>query len=470
MPVKTGNELGFTPRPERVQNIMPQLQQLFPGRVATGAAIRMQHANTLTFLPAEPPDIVVWPESTAEVSHLVALASQARVPVIAFGAGTSLEGHVNAPEGGIAVDFGKMNRVLEIRPDDLDCSLEAGVTRAQLNTELRATGLFFPVDPGAEHATLGGMAATRASGTTTVRYGSMRDNVINLTAVMASGEIVRTARRARKSSAGYDLTRLLVGSEGTLGLITELTLKLYGVPETVLAAVVPFRSLDGACRAAIMAIQLGLGLARVELLDGAQIKAVNLHSHLSLPEVATLFIEFHGSAAACANDLDSFRGLAEGEGALEVRSATDEDGRRSLWKARHEALWAVKSAWPGRQTLVTDVAVPLSKLAAAVAATEEDVRQSGLIAPIVGHVGDGNFHAIVVFDPGNRDETERVERFLDRLVERALAFDGTATGEHGIGQGKRRFLQAEHGAGVAVMRAIKAALDPNGILNPGKIF
>ena len=447
-----------------------RLAPLFPNRISTSRDICRQHANTLTGLRSEPPDAVIWPETTPEVAQIVTCASAYGVPIIAFGAGSSLEGHVNAPHGGIAVDFAKMNRVLEIRPDDLDCSVEAGVTRHALNTELRATGMFFAVDPGAEFATIGGMAATRASGTTTVRYGSMRDNVINITAVMASGEVVRTARRARKSSAGYDLTRLLVGSEGTLGLITELTLKLHGVPETVTAAVAAFTTLEGACRAAISAIQMGLGLARIELLDDQQIRAVNLHSKMNLPEVPTLFVEFHGSSAACVKDLETFTGLAAAEGVIDVRSASDEDGRRALWKARHEALWAVKSAWPGREVLVTDVAVPLSKLAQAVEETAEDVRQSGLVAPIVGHVGDGNFHAIIAFDRNDENEAKRVEQFLDRLVARALSFDGTATGEHGIGQGKRRFLALEHGSGVDVMRAIKTALDPKGILNPGKLF
>jgi D-lactate dehydrogenase (cytochrome) len=453
-----------------LEAVISRLNDLLPGRVTTNPGILSQHTNTLTFLESQPPDVVVWPEKTGEVASIVKLASEARIPVIGYGAGTSLEGHVNAPEGGIAVDFSKMNNVIEIRPDDLDCTVEAGVTRGELNAALRATGLFFPVDPGADHATLGGMAATRASGTTTVRYGSMRDNVISLTAVMASGEIVRTARRARKSSAGYDLTRLLIGSEGTLGLITEVTLKLHGVPESVVAAVVPFQTLEGACRTSTQAIQLGLGVARIELLDAEQIKAVNLRSRLGLLELPTLFVEFHGSSAATIKDLETFRELAEAEGALEFKSAADEDGRRMLWKARHDALWAVKSAWPGRKTLVTDVAVPLSRLAQAVSETEEDVRRSGLIAPIVGHVGDGNFHAIVVFDPDDSDEAKRVEQFLDRLVQRALALDGTATGEHGIGQGKRRFMALEHGPGVDVMRAIKGALDPNGILNPGKIF
>lgn len=447
---------------------MRELEQLLPARFATGEAIRRQHANALTFHAAELPDAVVWPESTAETSAIMRVAARARLPVIAFGAGTSLEGHVNAPRGGVCIDFSRMTRIIAVRPDDLDCTIEAGVSRRRLNQELRDTGLFFPVDPGAEEATLGGMAATRASGTTTVRYGSMRDNVLNLTAVLASGEVVRTARRARKSASGYDLTRLLIGSEGTLGLITELTLKLYGVPETILGAVATFEALEGACRTTTAAIQSGLGMARIELLDRMQIRAVNQYSKLSLAETPTLFLEFHGSKEACQKDLATFRDIAGG--LLELHSSADEEGRRRLWKARHDALWAVKTVWPGREVLVTDVAVPLSNLAQAVRETEEDVARHGIVAPIVGHVGDGNFHAIVVFDSSDSQERAKIEAFLDRLVGRALALDGTATGEHGIGQGKRRFLPAEHANGVQVMAAIKQALDPDELLNPGKIF
>ena len=461
--------LAAKDRTEAVAGLLNDIEQRFSGRVAAGEAVRRQHANALTFLPAELPDAVFWPETTAEVSEIVKLAAAARVPLIAFGAGTSLEGHVNAPLGGLSVDFSRMNRVLAVRPEDLDCTVEAGVTRLRLNQELRDSGLFFPVDPGAEDATLGGMAATRASGTTTVRYGSMRENVVNLTAVLASGQIIRTAQRARKSSAGYDLTRLLVGSEGTLGLITELTLKLYGVPETVLAAVAVFNDLEGACRAAIGAIQQGLGLARIELLDAAQIRACNVYSKLDLAETPTLFLEFHGAGQACLNDLETFRELAADEGLAELKSASDEAGRRTLWKARHDALWAVKYLGAGREVVVTDVAVPLSSLAAAVGETADDVVRSGLLAPIVGHVGDGNFHAIVVFDAADTTEHARVEAFLDRLVARALSYDGTATGEHGIGQGKRRHMLKEYGAGLDVMRAIKQALDPLNILNPMKI-
>ena len=456
--------------PADLTSTLEALERRFPGRVGLGEALRRQHANALTFHPAELPDAVIWPESTDEVRTIVEAAKAARLPVIAFGAGTSLEGHVNAPRGGLCVDFSRMSRILAVRPDDLDCTIEAGVSRRRLNQELRDTGLFFPVDPGAEEATLGGMAATRASGTTTVRYGSMRDNVINLTVVLPSGEVIKTARRARKSASGYDLTRLMIGSEGTLGLITELTLRLYGVPETVVAAVATFDTLEGACRATTSAIQSGLGLARIELLDPAQIRAVNQYSKLALAETPTLFLELHGSSAACGQDLETFAELGAGEGMLRLQSAADEDGRRALWRARHDALWAVKSLWTGREVLVTDVAVPLSNLAQAVRETAEDVARHGIIAPIVGHVGDGNFHAIVVFDNSSHAERDRVEAFLDRLVERALRLDGTATGEHGIGQGKRRFLQDEHGPAVHAMAAIKHALDPLDLFNPGKIF
>jgi D-lactate dehydrogenase (cytochrome) len=449
---------------------LARAEAAFPGRCSTGEAVCRQHSNSLTYVSSMPPQAVVWPETTEEVATLVRLASVHRVPLIGFGAGTSLEGHVNAPRGGVAVDFSRMNSVLEVRSDDLDCTVEAGVTLQQLRQELRATGLFFPVDPGADSATLGGMAATRASGTTTLKYGSMRDNVVSLTAVMASGEIIRTAHRARKSSSGYDLTRLLIGSEGTLGLITGLTLKLYGVPETTLAASATFGTIDAACRASTLAIQSGLCLARVEVLDDVQMQCVNAYSGLNHATSPTLFLEFHGSAAACASDYANFKDIALGEGARGITSATEDADRKRLWQARHDAFWSVKAAWPGREVLVTDVAVPLSKLARAVTETAADIKSSGLTAPIVGHVGDGNFHAIVVVNPSDTSEMARVEAFLERLAARALGFDGTVTGEHGIGQGKRRFMVSEHGAALDVMRAIKRALDPLEIFNPDKMF
>jgi len=363
-----------------------------------------------------------------------------------------------------------MNHVLAVNERDLDCVVEPGVSRKQINEYLRDMGLFFPVDPGAEEATIGGMASTRASGTTAVRYGTMRENVLNLTAVMADGSIVKTAQRARKSAAGYDLTRLLVGSEGTLGIITELSVRLYGIPERILAAVCPFDSLEGACNAVIQSIQLGLGVARMELLDAPQIRVVNSYAKLGLEEKPTLFLEFHGSEAGARDQVATFKAIAEGEGAIRFDWAEQEEDRRRLWKARHDVYWAVKAVFPGRDALATDVCVPISRLAECVVATQKDIEASGLIAPIVGHVGDGNFHTTPVFDRNDAKQRAAVEGFLQRLVERALAMEGTSTGEHGVGQGKAKYLKAELGGGLGVMRSIKQALDPQGILNPGKIM
>ncbi len=444
------------------------LKQRFGERVQTGEAIRRQHANTVTWLPNEPPDAVVWPTSTEEVREIIDLARTHRVPIVPFGAGTSLEGHVNAPYGGLSLDFAQMDNILAVNERDLDCVVQAGVSRKKLNDYLRDMGLFFPVDPGAEEATIGGMAATRASGTTAVRYGTMRENVLNLTAVMADGSLVRTAQRARKSSAGYDLTRLMVGSEGTLGVITELTVRLYGIPEVTLAAVCPFQSIEGACNSVIQAIQLGLGLARMELLDEMQVKAINIHSKLGLEERPMLFLELHGTEAGARDQVKLFEEIARGEGAIRFDWAEKEEDRRRLWKARHDAYWAVKTAWPGRDGIATDVCVPISRLAECVLETQEDIKRSGIIAPIVGHVGDGNFHSSPMVDTNTPKEVEAVKGFLERLAARALAMEGTCTGEHGVGQGKKKYLEAEHGAGVSVMRAIKSALDPLNIMNPGK--
>jgi D-lactate dehydrogenase (cytochrome) len=348
--------------------------------------------------------------------------------------------------------------------------VEPGVSRKQLNDHLRDMGLFFPIDPGAEEATIGGMAATRASGTNAVRYGTMRENVLNLTAVMADGSVVKTAQRARKSAAGYDLTRLLVGSEGTLGIITEVTVRLYGIPERILAAVCPFTTMHGACNAVIQSIQLGLGIARMEIVDEATIQAFNKHAKLALEEKPTLFLEFHGTEVSARDQVETFRQIAEAEGALRFDWAEREEDRRRLWKARHEFYWAVKTTWPGRDALATDVCVPISRLADCVLETQEDIRSLGLIAPIAGHAGDGNFHTQPMFDRSNPKEMAAVETFLHRLAERAIAMEGTCTGEHGVGQGKAKYLKAELGDGVAVMRAIKATLDPLDILNPGKIL
>jgi D-lactate dehydrogenase (cytochrome) len=462
--------MSIAATPARFQTAIDRLAKLFPGRVERGEAIRHQHANTLTWFASEAPDAVVWPETTAEVVAITAIAREFKMPIVPFGSGTSLEGHVNAPMGGVSVDFSRMNNILAVNDRDLDCVVEPGVTRKQLNEHLRDSGLFFSVDPGAEEASLGGMASTRASGTNTVRYGSMRDNVLSLVAVMADGTVIRTGGRARKSAAGYDLTRLLIGSEGTLGLITELRLRLYGVPETILAAVCPFQTINGACNSAIEAIQSGLGLARIELLDGVQIHAVNVHSKLALEEAPTLFLEFHGSSASARYEVEHFGEIARANGALRFDWAEGHEERRRLWRARHDAFWAVRTAWPGRTVLATDICVPISRLAECVSETAEDIRAHGLTAPIVGHVGDGNFHTIPVFDASDPRQLSAVRAFLDRLVARAIAMDGTCTGEHGIGQGKMNALEQELGPGLEVMQSIKRALDPLNILNPGKIF
>ncbi len=453
-----------------LESALRELKGRFGERLSTGPSVRNQHAHSLTWIAPQPPDAVVFAESTEEVADVVRICAAYGVPLIPFGSGTSIEGQVNAPLGGISLDLGAMNRILAVNESDLDCIVEAGVTRSQINEHLRDRGLFFPVDPGAENATLGGMAATRASGTTTVRYGTMRDNVLNVTAVMADGRIVRTARRARKSAAGYDLTHLLVGSEGTLGIITALTLRLYGIPETILAAVCPFKTIDGACNAVIAAIQMGLGLARMEFLDEVQVRACNAYSGLDLAETPTLFLEFHGTAAAAREQVESFRAIAEEEGALGFEWAERVEDRNRLWKARHDAYFACRALAPGKDVLASDVCVPISRLAECVRETRADIERLGLMAPIVGHVGDGNFHVVPLFDMNDKDEVRRVDAFLERLVERALAMDGTCTGEHGIGTGKIKYLEAEHGPGLLVMQSIKRALDPQNILNPGKLL
>ena len=446
------------------------LRLRFGDRLQTGLAICQQHANTLTWLPSAPPDAVVFAETTDDVVAVVRACGAYKVPLTPFGAGTSLEGHVNAPYGGISLDLSRMNHILAINDQDLDAHVEAGVTRAQLNDHLRDRGLFFPVDPGAGHATLGGMAATRASGTTAVRYGTMKDNVINVTAVMADGKIVRTTGRARKSSAGYDLTRLLVGSEGTLGIFTSLTVRLFGIPDSILAAVCPFKTLEGACNTVIQAIQLGLGAARMELLDEVQIRAFNTYAKLTLDEAPTLFVEFHGTPAATREQIELFRAIGEAEGLLRFDSAETPEDRNRLWQARHDAFWAAKGLRPGAEALATDVCVPISRLAECVTQTKIDIQRLGLIAPILGHAGDGNFHVQPLVDMANPQEKAKVAEFLELLAQRALAMDGTCTGEHGIGTGKIKYMAAEHGPGVDVMRAIKLALDPGNILNPGKIL
>jgi D-lactate dehydrogenase (cytochrome) len=445
------------------------LAAAFGNRLATSLATRQQHGNTTTWLVSEPPDAVVFPQTVNEVRQIVGLCATNGVPVIPFGVGTSLEGHVNAPFGGVSIDFRDMNRVLAVHAEDLDCIVEPGVTRKQLNEYLRDQGLFFPIDPGAD-ASIGGMTATRASGTNAVRYGTMKDNVLALKAVLANGEVITTARRAKKSAAGYDLTRLFVGSEGTLGVITEITLKLQGIPEAIAGGVCPFPSVEAACNATILTIQSGIPVARIELLDEMQVRACNAYSKLTLQEKPLLFLEFHGSQASVAEQSERFGDIASELGGGPFEWATKAEDRSRLWQARHDAYWAVRSLRPGTQAIASDVCVPISRLAECVTATQRDVADSGLIAPILGHVGDGNFHLSLLVDTEDPDEVARAETLLERVVERAMAMEGTCTGEHGVGQGKMKYLPAEYGEGALwVMRALKDALDPRDIMNPGKI-
>ncbi len=456
------------------------LRELLGERFSTSPAVRDHHGRDDSAFPPAPPDAVAFPESTDEVAAVVKRCAEHGVPMIPFGVGTSLEGHVLAIRGGVTIDLSRMNRVLDVHPDDLDATVEAGVTRMQLNAALRDTGLFFPLDPGAD-ATLGGMAATRASGTNAVRYGTMRENVLALTVVLASGDVIRTGTRARKSAAGYDLTRLFVGSEGTLGVITELTVRIHPQPEALSAAVCRFPSVRDAVGTVIQTIQLGVPIARCELLDAATIGAINRHSKLALPEAATVFFEFHGSPAAVKEQTESVDAIASEHGGAGFEWATTPEERTRLWTARHQAYFACLGMRPNCRVVSTDVCVPISRLADCVAETEVDVAATrarivarspgaGLPVTLLGHIGDGNFHLGINVDTANPVEVEEAESLNERLVARALAMGGTSTGEHGIGMGKLDFLAAEHGSAVNVMRTLKAALDPKGLLNPGKVL
>lgn len=458
-----------TPDSITIKNAIDEFAAAFGNRLVTSRAVCEQHANTTTWIVPEPPNAVVYPQSTADVQSAVRICGKYGVPIIAFGAGTSFEGSVNAPYGGISIDLRDMNSVLKVHDRDFDCVIQPGVTRKQLNDHLRDQGLFFPVDPGAD-ASLGGMASTRASGTTAVRYGTMKDNVLALKVVLPSGELISTSRRARKSAAGYDLTRLFVGAEGTLGIITELTLKLHGIPEAIAAGVCQFPSIQAGCDAAIAAIQAGIPVARVEFLDEVMIRGCNAYSKLNLVETPTLFLEFHGSDASVEEQSKRFAEIAREMGGTKFEWAIKPEERSRLWQARHDSFWAMQALRPGARVLVTDVCVPISRLAQCIVETKQDIVQTGLIAPIVGHAGDGNFHAGVLVMMDNPEEVARARDFSERLAERALAMEGTCTGEHGIGQGKKRFLEPEHGHfAVAAMRAIKRAIDPECIMNPGKI-
>jgi D-lactate dehydrogenase (cytochrome) len=455
--------------PEAVEAVVRALAAKFGNRLVTSQAVREQHANTITWIENQPPDAVVYPQSTGDVQDIVRICAAHRVPVIPFGTGTSLEGHVNAPQGGVSIDVRDMNKVLAVHAEDLDCVIEPGITRKALNEYLRDQGVFFPIDPGAD-ASLGGMAATRCSGTNAVRYGTMKDNVLALKVVMPNGDLMSTARRAKKSSAGYDLTRLMVGSEGTLGVITELTLKLAGIPEAISGGICPFPSVEACCKATIMTIQSGIPVARIELLDPLQVRAVNLYSGLTLRETPMLFLEFHGTEASVAEQSERFGEIAKEFGGGPFEWTTRPEERTKLWEARHNAALSTFRLRPGAQMIPTDVCVPLSRLAECVTETQRDIADSNLLAPIVGHVGDGNFHLTLLVNMDDPAEIKVAKAFNERLVERALAMDGTCTGEHGVGQGKMKYLLAEHGEpALAAMRALKQALDPQGIMNPGKI-
>ncbi len=452
------------------EELLSALRARFAERFATTEAVRAHHGKDESAHPPALPDGVVFAHGTEEVADTVKLCRAHGVPVIAYGVGSSVEGQVLAVHGGICIDLSQMNRVLAVNQADLDARVQAGVTRKQLNQELHGTGLFFPIDPGAD-ATLGGMAATRASGTNAVRYGTMRENVLGATVVLADGRVIKTGTRARKSSAGYDLTRLFVGSEGTLGIITELTVRLYPLPEAVSSAVCAFPTIDEAVATVIETIQLGVPVARIELLDQFTIAAVNRHSKTSLKEAPTLFFEFHGSPAGVEEQARLVQDIAGGHGGMAFEWATRPEDRSRLWQARHDAYFACLQLRPGSRSVTTDVCVPISRLAECISATRADIEASGFTAPILGHVGDGNFHVAILVNPGDAAELERAHELNRRLVLRALAMEGTCTGEHGVGLGKQEFLPTEHGEGALdVMRAIKHALDPGNLLNPGKIL
>ena len=448
--------------------IIAALRARFGDRLSTAPAVRTQHGKDESYHAAHAPDAVVFARSTEEVAETVKLCAAHKVPVIAYGTGTSLEGQVAALKGGICIDLMQMNKVLRVSVEDLDVTVEPGVTRKQLNEHLRDTGLFFPIDPGAD-ASIGGMTATRASGTNAVRYGTMRENVLTLTVVLADGRVIKTGRRARKSAAGYDLTRLFVGSEGTLGIITEITLRLYGIPQAISSAMCSFENIEDAVNTVILTIQSGIPVARIELADDVQMKAITLHSKLDLPIANTLWLEFHGTEASVAEQAEMVQAIAKDFGGNDFSWTTLPEDRKRLWQARHDAAYANKILAPGKQLWATDVCVPISRLAECISETKKDIAGSFMLAPLVGHVGDGNFHLTLMLDPGDPRDIAEAERLNTRLVARALAMEGTCTGEHGVGYGKIDFLQAEHGEALSVMRLVKKALDPDNIMNPGKI-
>ena len=451
-----------------IDRAVESARALLGTRLSMALSVREHHGKDLTWNASAAPDAVAFVRSTLEVQQLVQICAAEKCPMIAYGTGTSLEGHFAATHGGICIDLSGMNEILEVNAPDMDARVQAGVTRKQLNAFIRDQGLMFPIDPGAD-ASIGGMASTRASGTNAVRYGTMRENVMGLTVVLADGRVIKTGTRARKSSAGYDLTRLFVGAEGTLGIITEVQLKLHGIPEAISAGICSFQSVEACCNTTIEAIQSGIPLARIELVDDEHIKAINAYSKLSMPIAQTLFVEFHGTQAGVAEQSQRFSEIAVSHGGGVINFVTKEEDRLKLWQARHDAFWATQALKKSNeQSISTDVCVPISRLAECVVDTQKDLAASGIYGPIIGHVGDGNFHVGMFCDPSDADQIKRVKSVYGRMVERALNMGGTCTGEHGIGSGKRDYLLKEHGEAISVMRALKLALDPFNLMNPGK--
>ncbi len=455
--------------PESIKLCVKKLKEEFGQQFSNTQSILEQHTHTMTIHESELPDGVVFVETKNDVQKVVNICKEYKCPIIPFGVGSSFEGHLNAPYGGISIDMNNMNKILKVYQDDLLVVVQPGVTREQLNTYLRDTGLFFPIDPGA-NASIGGMTATRASGTNAVRYGTMKDNVIALEVVTPDGQIIKTANKARKSSAGYDLTRLMVGSEGTLGITTEITLKLYGIPEVIAGGRVSFPTVKDATDAVIMTIQAGIPVARIEFMDTAQVKAVNNYSKTNLPEAPLLLVEFHGSQSSVDEQSELFGEISSDFGGKDFEWTSNNEDRNKLWKARHDAYWSCRAVRPEAELYSTDVCVPISKLSDCITETIEDMEQNELIGPIVSHAGDGNFHVALLIDKNSKTELDKLDDFLIRISERAIRMDGTCTGEHGVGQGKRKYMLKELGNAVNVMKSVKEAFDPNKIMNPGKLF
>jgi D-lactate dehydrogenase (cytochrome) len=454
---------------ESIKLCVNKIKDEFGQQFSNSKSILEQHTHTMTIHESELPDGVVFVETKEDVQKVVKICSEYKCPIIPFGVGSSFEGHINAPYGGISIDMNNMNKIINVYQEDLLVVVQPGVTREQLNTHLRDTGLFFPIDPGA-NASIGGMTATRASGTNAVRYGTMKDNVIALEVVTPDGQIIKTANKARKSSAGYDLTRLMVGSEGTLGITTEITLKLYGIPEVIAGGRVSFPSVKDATDAVIMTVQAGIPVARIEFLDTAQVIAVNNYSKTNLPEAPLLLLEFHGSETSVKEQSELFGEIASDFGGNDFEWTSNNEDRNKLWKARHDAYWSCKAVRPEAEIYSTDVCVPISKLSDCITETIEDMKKNELIGPIVSHAGDGNFHVALLIDKKSDEELKKLDDFLIRISERAIRMDGTCTGEHGVGQGKRKYMLKELGSAVDIMKKVKNAFDPNKIMNPGKLF